>query len=59
MAPETPASQAAEPTASRVPDAGDARLDLIEALERLAALHRSGSLTDDEFAALKAKLVAG
>ncbi|HEY6891079.1 MAG TPA: SHOCT domain-containing protein [Solirubrobacter sp.] len=31
--------------------------DPIERLERLAALHRSGALTDEEFAAAKARLL--
>ncbi len=31
--------------------------DSIERLERLAALHRSGALTDEEFAAAKARLL--
>lgn len=37
----------------------DARRELIEALERLSALHRSGALSDEEFAAFKAKLMEG
>ena len=32
--------------------------DLLSKLERLAALHASGALTDAEFAALKATLIA-
>jgi hypothetical protein len=35
--------------------AGDATAEL----ERLAALHQSGALTDDEFAAAKAKVLGG
>ena len=31
--------------------------DSVERLERLAALHRSGALTDEEFAAAKARLL--
>ena len=31
--------------------------DPVERLERLAALHRSGALTDEEFAAAKARLL--
>ena len=30
---------------------------LVERLERLAALHASGALTDEEFAAAKARLL--
>ena len=37
-------------------DPGD---DRIEQIERLAALHRSGALTDDEFAAEKRRLLGG
>ncbi|WP_028065016.1 SHOCT domain-containing protein [Solirubrobacter soli] len=32
-------------------------VDSVERLERLAALHRSGALTDEEFAAAKARLL--
>jgi hypothetical protein len=35
------------------PDAGD-----LERIQKLAALHESGALTDDEFASAKAKLLA-
>jgi hypothetical protein len=35
------------------PDAGD-----LEQIQKLAALHESGALTDDEFASAKAKLLA-
>lgn len=37
-----------------VPEPGG---DVVSRLERLAALHRAGELTDDEFASLKAKLL--
>jgi Short C-terminal domain len=40
----------AEPAASAEPDP-------IEQLERLAKLHEEGALTDEEFAAQKAKLL--
>jgi hypothetical protein len=33
--------------------------DRVDELERIAALHASGSLTDEEFAALKQKLIGG
>jgi hypothetical protein len=33
--------------------------DLVDGLERLAGLHRAGSLSDDEFAAAKARLIGG
>ena len=37
-----------------VPEPGG---DIVSRLERLAALHKAGALTDDEFAALKTKLL--
>ena len=39
--------------------AGDDMADWIEQLERLTQLHKSGALTDGEFALQKAKLLAG
>jgi hypothetical protein len=39
------------------PDAASPAADPIAQIERLAELHRSGALTDDEFAAAKAKLL--
>ncbi len=47
-----PAAPAVEP----VPVAAPAD-DLLSKLERLAALHASGALTDDEFAAVKASII--
>jgi hypothetical protein len=41
------------------PDAAIEGQDLVRQLEKLAELHRSGSLTDDEFAAGKRKLLEG
>jgi hypothetical protein len=41
------------------PDAAIEGQDLVRQLEKLAELHRSGSLTDDEFAAGKKKLLEG
>src|SRR3954451_6269616 len=47
-----PATQyAPAPPAPRGPDAAD-----IEQIQKLAALHDSGALTDDEFASAKSKL---
>ena len=39
--------------------AASAPTDTIAELERLARLHESGALTDEEFAAAKAKLLQG
>ena len=41
------------------PDAASESNDLIRQLEKLAEMHRSGSLTDEEFAAGKRKLLGG
>jgi Short C-terminal domain len=51
---EPPASEA--PTAALAPSEDDARLGR---LERLAALHEKGVLTDEEFAAEKARVLGG
>ncbi len=51
IAPEPPAPASADPR----PPAPS--LDDLERLERLSGLHRSGVLTDEEFAAMKARLV--
>jgi hypothetical protein len=48
--------QAAPPQAAPAP-AGPAPADSTAELERLAKLHESGALTDEEFAAAKAKLL--
>ena len=63
-APDVPApvtSAPRPPVPSASPSAGPTApppsLDDLERLERLAGLHRSGALTDEEFAALKARLV--
>ena len=37
---------------------GDSQSDVVSQLERLAALKRSGHLTDEEFAEQKAKLLS-
>ena len=39
------------------PAAAPAQTDVIAQIEKLAALHQSGALTDEEFAAAKAKLL--
>ncbi|HEU5036441.1 MAG TPA: SHOCT domain-containing protein [Nocardioides sp.] len=44
------------PPAPAAPSAGD---DMIAQLEKLGQLHDKGILTDEEFAAQKAKLLAG
>lgn len=46
------------PMAPPTPPGGPAG-DVVSQLERLAALHRSGALTDQEFAAQKARLLGG
>ena len=51
VAPESPASAPADP---RPPSPS---LDDLERLERLAGLHKSGVLTDEEFATMKTRLV--
>ena len=51
MAPESPVSAPADP---RPPATS---LDDLERLERLAGLHESGVLTDEEFATMKTRLV--
>ena len=51
---ETPQSQAGGPAA--VPTAGASMSDQ---LAKLSSLHQQGSLTDDEFAAAKSRLLAG
>jgi putative oligomerization/nucleic acid binding protein len=52
--PAQPAYQAPPPAAA--PDAGD---DMFAQLEKLGQLRDKGILTDEEFAAQKAKLLAG
>jgi len=46
---------APEPVAAPAPAAGD---DTISRLQQLASLHDSGALTDEEFAAAKAQVLA-
>lgn len=48
-------AQAAQPSAGPPPAAGD---DMMARLTQLAQLHAQGILTDDEFAAAKAKLLS-
>ncbi|MBF4635660.1 DUF2510 domain-containing protein [Agreia pratensis] len=52
------ASARPEPVAERAPDAAAPARDFIAELGALAAFHRDGVLTDDEFAAAKRKLLA-
>ncbi len=59
---ELQAQQAAAPVAAApapAPAAAPAGGDLTAQLQQLAALHTAGVLSDDEFAAGKAKLLAG
>jgi hypothetical protein len=48
-------------TASQLPPQGDggAESSMMDQLSQLATLHQQGALTDEEFAAAKAKLLAG
>jgi Short C-terminal domain len=50
--------QYAEPQYAPPPAAADPD-DMIERLEKLGQLHESGVLTDEEFAAQKARILAG
>ena len=45
-----------EPAIQHSQSGGSQGVSVADQIERLAALHRSGALTDEEFAALKAKL---
>jgi uncharacterized membrane protein YebE (DUF533 family) len=51
--PEQQTDYAPAPPAAAGPDAGD-----LDQIEKLAELHKSGALTDEEFAVAKAKLLA-
>jgi hypothetical protein len=51
------ATRRVAPREAAATDAPGAERDPIAALDDLAALHRSGALTDAEFAAAKAKLL--
>lgn len=52
------AAQAAPAAAAPAAPAAAPNDDVIAKLERLAALHATGALTDDEFAALKASTLS-
>ena len=52
--PAQPAAAPAAPAPAPAPPAGD---DTISRLTQLAALHDSGALTDEEFAAAKAQVL--
>lgn len=41
------------------PEPADSRTDLVAEMERLAAMYEKGLITDEEFSALKAALIAG
>jgi len=52
---QVPVQQAPAPQPAAAPPAGN---PLLDHLSNLAAMHQSGALTDEEFAAAKAKLLA-
>ncbi len=58
LAPPRPVT-AAPPTGQPDDSPADEAVDLVGALERLAALHRSGALTEEEFAQAKARIIEG
>ena len=49
--------QAQQPQAAAPPPAAEPEADPIEQLKQLGALHEQGILTDEEFAAQKAKIL--
>ena len=53
------AQQAQPPPASAPGDASGASSPVLDQLAKLTALHDKGALTDDEFAAAKAKILGG
>ena len=58
-APADPAAAVASPATAPAPEAQAANAsDRIAQLQQLASLHTSGALTDEEFAAEKAKVLA-
>lgn len=57
-APAAPAYAAPEPAAAAAaPEAGGISDDALDRLQKLSALHSAGALTDEEFAAAKAKIL--
>jgi Short C-terminal domain len=53
------AQQAQQPAAPAEGSASDAGSPVLDQLAKLTALHDKGALTDDEFAAAKAKIIGG
>lgn len=51
------AQQPAQPAAAAPAEPADAPVDPVAEIERLGALHEKGLLSDEEFAAAKAKLL--
>ncbi len=51
------AAQEAPPAAAAAPAAAPASTDVTAEIQKLAALHDSGALTDEEFTAMKKKLL--
>ena len=56
---ETAYQQAAPPAAPPPPAAGGMSAGAIDELKQLGQLHEQGVLTDEEFAAQKAKILGG
>jgi hypothetical protein len=59
QAPAAPAPAPAAPAPAAAPAGPAAGTDLTAQIQQLAALHTAGVLSDEEFAAGKAKLLAG
>ena len=55
---EEPASEEPAPVPAAPPAPAPAQVDAASEIERLAALHDSGALSDDEFAAMKQKVLS-
>jgi hypothetical protein len=56
---EAPPQQYAEPAYQQAPPATAAEVDPLEQLKKLGELKAAGVLTEEEFAAQKAKILAG
>lgn len=56
---EQPPPQQYQPAPAAAPVTGAGEGDMLAQLEKLGQLHEAGVLTDDEFAAQKARILAG